>query len=239
MSKQFLPTLFLVIFAGWLIPSHACGQDAPKVEVKTTEGNKVKPNHPLPPEREAAVLKFVQENHPELGGLLAHLKENRPADYERAVRELVRVTERLAQIQQKDKELYALELKLWLVQSRLQLLSARLQMGPSDELKAELTAALGEQVDSRAALLTAEREKLQRRVSKLDDDLKAAQADRQKTIDNQLKSILAAATTGKNKAKPASPRPGANKKPNSDSAKPTEPAEAKQPIAAPDTKDRP
>jgi hypothetical protein len=51
------------------------------------------------PERQAAVMTFVQRNHPELADLLAHLKARQPAEYEGAVRELFRTTERLAQIQ--------------------------------------------------------------------------------------------------------------------------------------------
>ena len=44
------------------------------------------------PEREAAVLNFVQRNHAELADLLAVLKTSQPDEYVRALREIFRAT---------------------------------------------------------------------------------------------------------------------------------------------------
>src|SRR5687767_13810045 len=54
----------------------------------------------ITPEREAAVMTFVKHHHAELAELLIHLKENAPKEYERAVRDLFRTSERLAQVQE-------------------------------------------------------------------------------------------------------------------------------------------
>src|SRR5262245_8457794 len=52
---------------------------------------------PFTPESEAAALKFVGENHRELGALLKQLKASSPEEYKRAIRDLFRTTEKLAQ----------------------------------------------------------------------------------------------------------------------------------------------
>src|SRR2546427_145019 len=62
------------------------------------------------PEREAAVLTFVQRNHGELADLLRALRDAQPAEYERAIKEIFRTTERLAQIQERDPQQYELEI---------------------------------------------------------------------------------------------------------------------------------
>lgn len=150
----------------------------------------------ITPEREAAVMTFVRRNHAELAELLAHLKENQPKEYERAIRELFRTSERLTLIHDRDREQYDLEVQLWKTQSRIQLLTARLQMGDSDELRGELRELLGEQIDNRAALLRHDREKAAKRLAKIEDDLQRLESDREKVIERQLQSL-----TGAGKAK--------------------------------------
>src|SRR5688500_7902960 len=54
------------------------GKNKPKGSVKTLPG--------ITPEREAAVMTFVKQHHPELSELLIHLKEHTPKEYDRAVR---------------------------------------------------------------------------------------------------------------------------------------------------------
>jgi hypothetical protein len=145
------------------------------------------------PEREEAVMAFVKLNHPELAQLLAHLKENQPKEYERAIRELFRASDRLTQIHDRDRAQYDLEVQLWKTQSRVQLLTARLKMGESEELKKQLQDLLGEQIDNRAALLRHEREKVATRLSRIDTDLQRLESDRQKVIDKQLQTLTGAA----------------------------------------------
>jgi hypothetical protein len=153
------------------------------------------------PEREAAVLTFVKRNHAELASLLEHLKESQPKEYERAIRELYRTSERLTQIHDRDREQYDLEVRLWKTQSRIQLLTARLQMGESDQLRRELKDLLGEQVDNRAALLGHERQKVLRRLAKIDADLERLADDRDKVIERQLQALTSGAKGKKLTAK--------------------------------------
>ena len=160
------------------------------------------------PEREAAVRTFVERNHPELSELLAHLKANQTKEYERAVRELHRTTERLAGIQERDRTQYDLELKLWTAQSHVQLMTARLKMGASEDLKTQLRKALGTQAEAKVALLKHERSRAAERLSRIERDIAQFETDREKVIEKQLDLLVRSASSGKD-AKSKAGRPGA------------------------------
>lgn len=177
-----------------------------------------KQNKKLPlavtPEREAAVRTFVERNHPELAGLLAHLKDSQPKEYERAVRELHRVTERLAGVQERDPLQYELEIKLWTAQSEVQLLAARLKMGQTKELKDQLRQAIGAQADAKVALLKHEKTRVADRLGRIERDIARFEGEREQVIDKQLELL----TRGEKSPKVANPsRP--NNKPAKRSAK--------------------
>ncbi len=152
----------------------------------------------ITPEREAAVATFVERNHGELAPLLAHLKTSQPRQYEQAVREIFRVTERLAGIQERDPLLYELEVKLWTAQSRVQVLAARLSMDMTDSLKEELRAALSEQIAARLLVLKHQREQAAQRLARMDRDIDQLESSRQAAIDRQLE-MLSRAAGGKSK----------------------------------------
>jgi DNA repair exonuclease SbcCD ATPase subunit len=153
------------------------------------------------PEREAAVMTFVQRNHPELAELLTHLKVNQPREYERAIRDLHRVTERLAGVQERDLVLYELEAKAWTAQSRIQLLAARLRMGENEALRKELREALGAQVDAKLAVLKHQRSQTAERLAKMDSEISRLENSREQVIDKQLQTLrdsIPAKTASKN-----------------------------------------
>lgn len=158
---------------------------------------KVRPMPPLTPEREAAVLTFVQRNHAELADLLAALRTNDPEQYQRAIRDIYRATDRLAQIQERDPRLYELEVAAWTAQSRVELLAARLKMGTSDELIRQLREALERQNDAKVALLKHERQKVTDRLSKIDGDLTRFEKNRDELISKQLKVLERTAGEGR------------------------------------------
>src|SRR6185436_5325024 len=76
--------------------------DASAAAVDKAVPPKNKAEVPITADREAAVMTFVQQNHAELKELLAHLRENRRKDYERAIRELSRDAERIGQLKDRD-----------------------------------------------------------------------------------------------------------------------------------------
>lgn len=153
------------------------------------EQNKASKQLAVTPEREAAVTTFVQRNHPELAEILTHLKANQQRAYEQAIRELHRVTERLAGIQERDSSLYELEVAAWTAQSRVQLLAARLRMGESDAVRKELREALGAQADARLAVLKHQRAQTAERLAKTDGEINRLENNRSEFIDKQMQTL--------------------------------------------------
>jgi hypothetical protein len=150
---------------------------------------KVKVAITITPEREAAVLTFVQRNHAELSDLLAVLKTNQPEEYDRAVRDIFRAMERMNQIQERDPLQYELEVAAWTAHSRVQLLAAKLKMGSTEDLVKRLRDGLASQNESKLALLKHERQKASDRLSKIDSDITRFETDREDVIDKQLKIL--------------------------------------------------
>jgi len=181
------------------------GSASPKKDAKA------RPNILVTPEREAAVLTFVQRNHAELADLLAALKTNDPEQYERALRDIYRVTERLALIQERDPLQYELEVAAWTAQSRVELLAAKLKMESSDDLIKQLREALKAQNEARVALLKHERQKVADRLSKLDSDIARFEGDRDEVVNRQLKVLVRAGGEGRG-AKAATKHPAKSKK---------------------------
>jgi hypothetical protein len=153
----------------------------------------------ITPEREAAVLTFVQRNHDELADLLGYLKTSQPEEYERAVKEIFRTTERLEAIRERDPVQYELEIAAWTAQSQVQLLAAKLKMNSSDELLKQLRDALRIQNDAKLTLLKHDRQKVADRLTKIDSDIARFGDDRDSVIDRQLKLLVRTAGEGRPK----------------------------------------
>jgi hypothetical protein len=166
----------------------------------------------ITPAREAAVMAFVERNHPELAGLLAHLKTNQPKEYERAVRDLFRITEKLAMVQERDSKQYELELKAWQAQSRAQLLVARLKMtdpesGESEELKKQLREILSEQMQARLEVMRLDRDRVTGRLQKLNEDISRLERDRESVIESHLKNLTSQVNANRPKVKTPEKKP--------------------------------
>ena len=158
---------------------------------------KARPAVAVTPEREAAVMTFVQRNHAELADLLVYLRASQPEEYERAIKEIFRTTERLAAIQERDPLQYDLEIAAWTAQSRVQLLAAKLRMGSSDELVKQLRAALQVQNAAKIALLKHERQRAADRLERIESDITRLEAGRDDIVDKQLKLLTRAAVEGR------------------------------------------
>jgi hypothetical protein len=208
---RIIPLVLVLALVGLLWADATAQQGGKKEAAK----NKPTPMN-VTPEREAAVQTFVERNHPELAELLSHLKTNRPQEYERAIRDLHRITERLAGIQERDRTQYDLEIALWTAQSRVQLLTARLRMGTTDSLKSDLREALNVQAEAKVALHKHERKRVADRLAMIDADIDQFENERQKVIDKQMDLLVRSAKSGKEAkpgpkgavSKPAGKRPG-------------------------------
>lgn len=155
----------------------------------------------LTPEREAAVMKFVELNHPELKGLLESLKTTRVKEYEKAIRDIYGASDRLANLKARDLELYELELKNWTLRSRIQLTAARMAMSSSDDTRLQLRELLNEQLEVRAELLRHERRRVQQRLEQVEKNLARLEGDRENQVERQIDLLLRSAETSKAKGK--------------------------------------
>jgi hypothetical protein len=194
-----VPLIAMLCVGGLLQAQAVFGQagDAASRAAKEKKDAKAKARLAITPEREAAVLNFVQRNHAELADLLAYLKSDQPEEYERAIKEIFRTTERLALIQERDPLQYELEVALWTGQSRVQLIAAKLKMSTSEELVKQLRDALGRQNDARLALLKHDRQKAADRLERVEADIVRFEADREKMIDRQVQLLTRAAEEGR------------------------------------------
>jgi hypothetical protein len=173
-----------------------------------------RPPMAVTPERESAVMTFIERNHPALKDVLASLKTSRPKEYEKAIRDIYLTSERLASIKERDSKLYDLELRNWTLRSQIQLLTAQMVMAGRDEIRAELRKLLNEQMDVRGEILRLEQERVKERLSRIESDLVKMKSDREQHVEKQLDQLMRSAQQSRPKAKlTAKPekRPGAKK----------------------------
>ncbi len=142
------------------------------------------------PEGEAAALKFVGENHRELAALLKQLKMNSPEEYKRAIRELFRTTEKLAQTKSTDVDRYDLDLEGWKIDSEIRLLAAKLTMGDDEELRGKLRKQFAEKNKLQVQRLELEKRRAEQRLKKIDENIEKLKRDQDQIADRQMTEIL-------------------------------------------------
>ena len=151
------------------------------------------PMREVTPEREAAAETFARLHHPELAELLSRLRSSRHGEYDNAVRQLFRESERLAKLKGRDSQRYELELENWKIGSRIQLAVARLAMGETPELREELTRLLKAKITARTALVQLDRQKTAARLERLDTELANLQTDPAGQAEKELDKLLRSA----------------------------------------------
>jgi hypothetical protein len=199
------------------------------------ESKVAKPAVGSPEERSATALSFVREHHPELVELLERLKRSNGSEYERAIRELARTSDRLSGMRARNPERYALELDLWKLKSQIQLLSARASLAPNEDLTSELRALIERQLEVRAAQLELERSELTERLDRVELALQAAETNHQSQLDKQLNDTLRSIDVARKreadrqakKTPPAGNKAKRDKKETKKAAKPEGKADAK------------
>lgn len=193
------PLFITVFFVGlaaslWLLVEVTRAELPAKAE-SLAKSAKIRELPSFTQEREAAALTFLRAHHNELADLLTQLKKHNKSEYQQAIRELFRSSERLAQWQEKNPKKYETELALWKLNSRIQLLLAQLSMASDPAVEQQLRQAITEQIEIRRQELLAEKERLSARLSELDQELSLSSAER---IDERLQSLLQSAALKKN-----------------------------------------
>jgi hypothetical protein len=155
-------------------------------------------------EREAAALTFVRQNHPELASLLTAMSKKNPAQYQNAVRDLYKTSERITNLRSKDSRRADLELDVWKHQSRINLLAARLRTADSPKLRDDLRKAVADKVDASTRRLEYDVVEARARVEKQEKALQSLKDKREKSIENLYQaSLRSAKPTKKEKVKAA------------------------------------
>lgn len=148
-----------------------------------------------PEEREKNALAFVKEHHPELAEILAGLKENKPHEFQRGLREIQGVSQRIAKFREKQPERYALEVQVWKAGSRARLLAAQGAMddAASDELKEKIKSELLSQEEGKLKLLEYEQAELQKRLETVQGKLKNGRDGIETRVDQGVDKLLSSA----------------------------------------------
>ncbi|HET6881368.1 MAG TPA: hypothetical protein VFI31_14495 [Pirellulales bacterium] len=158
-----------------------------------------RPEKPSNDDREQAALVLVREHHPDLVELLQRLKATKKKEYQQAVKELYRDSQRLENVRERDPERYGLELRAWQLDSRIRLLTARLSLEDRPELQEELKAALTERADVRLTQRELERDRLTARLKKLEEEISSLTTHRDEEVQRTFDRLLRTAV----KARPA------------------------------------
>jgi hypothetical protein len=161
---------------------------------------------------ESSALKFAREHHPELAKLLGPMKSARPKEYQKAIRELSRVADRLTRMELRAPERYAIEVDLWKAESRLRLVAARSAMVDDDDRREQIEKLVTERNALKLRLFEFERNEASARISQLDkqiETLKAQESDAvRKEVDRLVNTAKSSAKRVKTKVEsPASEKP--------------------------------
>lgn len=195
------------------------GTNPPKNAAKNTPKGGGK-NQEMTPEREQAALDFVAEHHPKLAKLISPLKLSNPREYQRALKELFRTSERLATIRTKDPARHELELDAWKLQSHVRLLAARMTMEDDPEIEQELRAMLKKKAENQLKLLQNEREALQARLKQIESQIERSSKSQDAAVQQEYDRLLKR-TEYEKRAFAPKPNPG---KPAGKKGNPAKPA---------------
>jgi len=162
MLLQFFTVLMMLCLA--LLPAPARAQ-------QPAQGSAAVPRPVISEQERADVQKFVTEHHPELSTLLTQLQKSRPAEYERAIRELVTQTQAILRLKERSPARYESQLTAWKVDSQIRILMARWSRKNDAETEARVRSLIAERQQLRREQVTAEKQRLSEQLQKLNDQL--------------------------------------------------------------------
>ncbi len=176
-------TLALLVFGGFVLiglPAAIAPASTPSELPRFTE------------EREAAALFFVKKHLPEFLPLLAELKKNNLARYQREIREVFQVTEMLADLQD-DPRRHDLELKIWKTENKAHALVAKLSTPNNEERKkveARLQEMARELVELDIQVLELKAEQLDKELGEVRDELSKSREQIDRNVKARYDALL-------------------------------------------------
>lgn len=202
MSIPFRASLCLCLASLCLV---AVGDDEPnpaKSARQTAKQPAKAKKQPAEADREEAVFLLVREHYPDLVELLQRLKGTKQKEYQQAVKELYRDSQRL-EAARRDPQRYQLELRAWQLDSRIRLLAAKLSIEDRPELQEDLKAVLAERADVRLAQKKLERERLIARIEKLNQEIDGFASTRDEELQRTFDRLVRTAKKARPAKKPA------------------------------------
>ncbi len=171
----------------------AVSRDAPQSDKTVKPATPLKKERKAPngidAEREKLAIEFAKLHHPELAKLIQRLKEHKPREYKRAIRDLDTTLTKLDRFKSRDSERYRLTLERWEVDSRIRLLAARVSvMGSSDD-QSELKSLLTKRVDLQLELLRHDQKMAEKRIEKIRNSIRDIEQNRESLVDGDLTKI--------------------------------------------------
>lgn len=136
----------------------------------------------LKPEQETKALKFADDHHAELAGLLRQLKEKSGPQYIRGIREVWLTAQRLERYRERQPERFEAEVSQWKCYSKIRLLTARYVLTKDEKLATTIQALLKSHQESKLQTAQKERDRIAARLKELDANI----ADQKKNFQNNL-----------------------------------------------------
>ncbi|MEZ6093855.1 MAG: hypothetical protein R3C03_06405 [Pirellulaceae bacterium] len=198
-----------------LIMAFACSLSNSSIAQETSRlrpGNRNNPKAESKPQQDEAVrtaaLEFVREHQPQVGRLLNRLEQNRPAQYERSVRSLVREVERLQAIKSRVPEKFDVALALWKNQKAIDLITAQLAVTKDRDAATEkLTSLLRERNQLQIESLTLDMTRVQERLVQLKQQKSELESVTDETIAEMAGQQIKRAQRFRQPPQPSNPEP--------------------------------
>lgn len=152
-----------------------------------------------------AARSFAAANHPELIPLLDQLEQSSPRQYQQAVGELARSSERFQRMRQTTPGRYETALAGWKLDSRIRLLAARMSADDSPRLAEDLRHLLQERLAVRQQELTYEHDRLTARLEQVQQLLDRIEADPAAQVERDFLKVQRMLRRKSSSGRPARP----------------------------------
>ena len=163
---------------------------------------------PISEQDRTEAQQFVAEHHPELASLLSQLQKSRPAEFERALRELVPQTQAIQRSKERSPARYESLLAAWKVDSQIRVLMARWSRIKDPQIEAQVRELITQRQQERKTEIQAEQERLKDQLRKLDEQLRILGSDPHKSVNHEWEQLARRASAAARSAKsPNTPTP--------------------------------
>ncbi len=127
-------------------------------------------------------IAFVQQHQPALIQLLEYLEKKQPAQYQQAIREILKTKQKLANLEKRDRELHEVELALWKLRAELRLLVAKRSVVNERErnaLDAQLHKLVEQEMHHDLERMRIEKRRAEQRIAQLDNQIAERNSNRE------------------------------------------------------------